>query len=217
MRVVIATLIAVGLGLNLSACGDSEKKDSSKDTDSGTNQTQQEDGGTGGGGSDAATNGGDDAGADADAATSDSDPGSDAGTGNFAFIEGATACDELPGSLADTEPGEYKGACLAVDWTNNPCTVMETDCPNGLFFDWQDKEGGYFNLKVWSDDIVSSTAGTVNQKPTGVSGSPSSVTGLPEGENVMVQILTEDNVRYNIEFRRDGNVITINYIIKLAF
>ncbi len=157
-----------------------------------------------------------DAGATTDAAAS-GDAGSDGGGTSAAPIEGTASCADLPGSLTDDYEGVYKGVCVTVDWTNDICSLAETTCPNGLFFDWKDEAGGYFNLKVEiGGDVILSTKGTVNKAPMGVQGVPASISDLPEGEDVIAQIEDKDGARFSIQFRRDGNLITIDAILKLA-
>jgi len=122
----------------------------------------------------------------------------------------------LPGSLKDTSDGKYAGACVKIDWTDNPCTVSEVTCGTHIMFDWEREPDGYFNLKFFNgSDVLSSTAGIVNprQPPTTA---PAYVSELPEGVDITVDVNDFDNNHYYLTFRRDGDVITIASIIKLA-
>lgn len=184
----------------------------------GTDDGEPEDGGQAMHDRDAGHDAGDDSGDTGDAMDAGGDAMTDAGSdaGNIEYITEAD-CGDLPGVFDgyDPEYEMYGDVCVELDWATNPCVVRKVACPgDGLFFEWSREPDGYFNLKIYGTATpIEATAGTVNEKP-GNSTAPASVTGLPVGEFVLVKIDDPEDENYDVRFRRDGDALTIDYIIQ---
>lgn len=204
MRVVYALLMMVGMSFGLAACeGDDTDVDAGRSSDASA-MSDIDSGSTG-----------DDAGSAEDAGE---DPTEDAGPpdSGVTFVTESVDCADLPGAFEGTGLGDaYREVCIDIDWATNPCVVhLSDDCTSSIFFEWEREEGGYFNVKFYDGaEPESSSAGTVLEDDP-YSTAPGSVVGLPEGEDVLVRVTDANGNKYDINFRRDGDVLTIDYIIK---
>lgn len=210
VRLTTTCILACSALLFLGACdGDGDSSAGPRDGDAGSastgiDDTDDTDGSGGSGGTD--TGKGDTGGSGNVGGGGDDTPD---------FITEAS-CDELPGAFdGSRDDSKYGEVCVTVDWATNPCVITQVACDGqSIFFEWD--PGSYFNLKFYDGaEPTVADAGEIFEKIPN-STAPNAVLGMPEGESVLVRVTDADGVKYDIKFRLDGYVLTVEYIIMLA-
>ncbi len=227
MRHSVTVLLVVGGIASLAACGNDGGKESGGGTgatagsssggyntggtdSSGGSNTTGSGGSTTGGGS-GGTGGGDTGGGDTGGSGTAGHGGTAGGAPNLIT---EADCGDLPGAFDGKTENPWGEVCLTIDWETNPCFVKQVACEGqSIFFEWE--PGSYFNVKFYDQaEPYYASAGTVYEKIPN-STAPASVLGMPEGELVLVRVTDKDGVDYDINFRLDGDVLTLDYIIQL--